>query len=273
MSEVDLLSFDRGSVTAPAGCGKTELIGRALARHKGTKPILILTHTNAGVAALRSRLNLAGVAPMSYRLCTIDGWTMQLASSFPTRSDCNPQGLTLPGSDYLDIRAAAARLLRAGHISDIITATRLIVDEYQDCSAMQHEVVAAAAESIPTCVLGDPLQAIFGFGADPLPSWETTVCERFPTVAELNTWRWINAGEAPLGEWLLQVRRRLLHGEPVDLCCPAVHWVQLDGPNDYPKRLKAACTRPPDRNGPVLIIGYRDTLGILPVPSPLRLST
>lgn len=205
MSEVDLLSFDRGSVTAPAGCGKTELIGRALARHKGTKPILILTHTNAGVAALRSRLNLAGVAPMSYRLCTIDGWTMQLASSFPTRSDCNPDSLTLqnPGSDYLDIRAAAARLLRAGHISDIITATyeRLIVDEYQDCSAMQHEVVAAAAESIPTCVLGDPLQAIFGFGADPLPSWETTVCERFPTVAELNTpWRWINAGEAPLGE-------------------------------------------------------------------------
>ena len=124
---------------------------------------------------------------------------------------------------------------------------------------MQHEVVAAAAESIPTCVLGDPLQAIFGFGADPLPSWETTVCERFPTVAELNTpWRWINAGEAPLGEWLLQVRRRLLHGEPVDLCSGpvSVHWVQLDGPNDYPKRLKAACTRPPDRNGPVLIIGY-----------------
>ena len=52
--EVDLLAIDRGSVTAPAGCGKTHHIAEALTRHGDGKPILILTHTNAGVVALRA---------------------------------------------------------------------------------------------------------------------------------------------------------------------------------------------------------------------------
>jgi len=59
--EVDLLSIDRGSVSAPAGCGKTQVIASALARHAGPKPILVLTHTNAGVMALKGRLTKAGV--------------------------------------------------------------------------------------------------------------------------------------------------------------------------------------------------------------------
>ena len=61
--EIDLLAIDRGSITAPAGCGKTHLIAEALQRHEGEKPILVLTHTNAGVAALRSRMDKAGVSP------------------------------------------------------------------------------------------------------------------------------------------------------------------------------------------------------------------
>ena len=81
--EVDLLSIDRGSVTAPAGCGKTQLIVDALARHHGPKPILVLTHTNAGVMALRSRLKTAEVPTSSYKLATLDGWAMRLAATFP----------------------------------------------------------------------------------------------------------------------------------------------------------------------------------------------
>ncbi len=61
MPEIDLLEISRGTVVAPAGCGKTHLIADALSRHTGTKPILVLTHTNAGVAALRGRLERAGV--------------------------------------------------------------------------------------------------------------------------------------------------------------------------------------------------------------------
>ena len=54
--EIDLLAIDRGTITAPAGCGKTQLIAEALGRHTASKPILVLTHTNAGVAALRAPL-------------------------------------------------------------------------------------------------------------------------------------------------------------------------------------------------------------------------
>ncbi len=84
--DLDLLAIDRGTVTAPAGCGKTHLISQALARHAGPKPILVLTHTNAGVAALRSRLDKAGVRPSYYRLTTIDGWCMRLLTLFPKRA-------------------------------------------------------------------------------------------------------------------------------------------------------------------------------------------
>ena len=38
---IDLLQIEHGAVVAPAGCGKTQLITDALARHQGPKPILV----------------------------------------------------------------------------------------------------------------------------------------------------------------------------------------------------------------------------------------
>ena len=164
---IDLLSIARGTVTAPAGCGKTHLIVDAVTRHGSAKPILILTHTNAGVVALRGRLDRASVPSKAYRLLTIDGWAMRLISTFPKRSAHDPGLLNLahPATDYPNIRVATAKLLKAGHVNDVLAANydRLIVDEYQDCSVRQHALVAYAAQTLPTCVLGDPLQAIFGF--------------------------------------------------------------------------------------------------------------
>ncbi len=261
--DVDLLAIERGSVTAPAGCGKTQLIANALARHVCNKPILVLTHTNAGVVALRRRLNLAGISSRAYRLSTIDGWAMRLIKTFPVRSAHNPNVLNLRnrGCDYPRIREAAARLLNAGHVSDILGASyaRLIVDEYQDCSTRQHAVVASAAETLPTCVLGDPMQAIFGFGDDRLSEWNDEVCACFPPAGELTKpWRWINANAEPLGDWLLDVRGKLSRGEVIDIrTAPAgVCWVQLDGIQDHPKRLEAARAPLLGANDHVLIIGY-----------------
>lgn len=261
-SDVDLLAIERGTVTAPAGCGKTHLIAEALTRHVNTKPILVLTHTNAGVAALRGRLDSAGVPSKAYRLSTIDGWAMRLVSTFPVRSTHSPDILKLanPRTDYPNIRVACANLLKEGHISDILVASyeRLIVDEYQDCSIRQHAIVAHAAQTLPTCVLGDPLQAIFGFGGDDLANWQEDVCTNFPIAGELTTpWRWINANAEPLGHWLLEVRAKLLRGEPIDLrAAPAaVSWVELDGSQDHQRRLAAARVQPPNGEGCVLIIG------------------
>jgi len=259
--QIDLLTIQRGTITAPAGCGKTHLIADALTRHDSAKPMMILTHTNAGVAALRGRLDGLGVPSRAYRLFTIDGWAMRLISMFPQRSahDTALLNLTHPGTDYPNIRVAAARLLKARHINDVLRASydRLIVDEYQDCSVRQHALVAYAAQTLPTVVLGDPLQAIFGFGADNLADWDE-VTKYLPVVGQLNTpWRWINAGAEPLGRWLLEVREKLLRGEPIDLqqAPEGVTWVELDGSDDHAKRLAAARVRAPGRDPCVLIIG------------------
>ncbi|SDP35824.1 DNA helicase-2 / ATP-dependent DNA helicase PcrA [Ralstonia sp. 25mfcol4.1] len=260
--DIDLLQLAGARVEAPAGCGKTQLLTDALARHGLGKPILLLTHTNAGVAALRKRLELAGVDPKRYRLGTVDGWAMKLVATFPMRAGLDPAILAAQRPDYRAIRESAARLLAAGHVCDMLAASyaRLWVDEYQDCSVLQHAIILGAAACVPTCVVGDPLQAIFGFGGDPLASWQGDVCQHFPIGHTLDRpWRWINAGAEELGQWLLHARLLLLNGQPIDLATgpPSVQWVQLDGSaNDHGRLLAAAGTAPPHRDGTVLVIGH-----------------
>lgn len=261
-NEINLLEIDRGLVISPAGCGKTQLITNALIRHNGSKPILVLTHTNAGVAALRSRLDRADVDPSKYRLATIDGWAIRLISTFPERAGHNSSIIMSQKPNYARIREAAAKLISAGHINDIISASyaRLLVDEYQDCSTEQHAIVYYTSHILPTCVLGDPMQAIFGFKDDRLADWNTDVRGHFTTINELNhPWRWSNAGTEALGNWLLEVRKKLESGEPINLkeAPPAVTWVQTDGTaNDHQRLLKAGRVTPPDAKGAVLILGY-----------------
>jgi hypothetical protein len=260
-AELSLLDIDRGLVIAPAGCGKTQLIADALRQHAAKKPILVLTHTNSGVAALRSRLARAGVSPASYRVTTIDAFAIRMISMFPQRAGHDPDIVEGARPNYPAIREAAGGLLEAGHINDILAGNyvRLLVDEYQDCSIGQHAIVVHASAKLPTCVVGDPIQAIFGFGDDPLADWDKDVCGAFPLAGELTRpWRWINAGAEELGEWLLEVRRKLLAGDPIDLtrAPAAVTWIQLDGSRkDHDRLLRAGRTNPPGTNGSVLIIG------------------
>lgn len=275
--EIDLLTVDRGAVTAPAGCGKTHLIANALERHSSSKPVLVLTHTNAGVAALRGRLDKAGVPARAYRLSTIDGWALRLLTLFPKRGghDASILSVSHPASHYPAIRDAACRMLQAGHLNDVLGATydRLIVDEYQDCNIAQHTLVMQAAAVLPTCVLGDPMQAIFTFSG-PMPDWDNDVCGHFPLVGELQTpWRWINAGEEAFGRYLLAIRHILIAGQRVDLTqAPEnVTWVRLDGAQDHVLRLQAGRVGAPGDDGKVLIIadsrnppGQRDFAAQIP---------
>ena len=261
-SEIDLLAITRGTVTAPAGCGKTHLIAETLKRHTGAKPILILTHTNAGVVALRARLDKMGVSAKAYRLSTIDGWAIRMVGYFPGRIEIEPATMRLNEArpDYPKIREAAWRLLKSGHVLDLLEATyaRIIVDEYQDCSIGQHAIMYYAAPALPVCVLGDPMQAIFGWQGNELADWNAHVCTHFPIVGELATpWRWRLAGTEDLGTWLLDARRRLQAGDTVDLTAAPreVSWVNLDGTDDRVRQLRAAQTRALTEDGSVLIIG------------------
>lgn len=261
MKEVpDLLMVERGCVSAPAGCGKTHLIASTLARHDGAKPILVLTHTNAGVSALKKRLDGFAVPSRNYRLATIDGWALQLISTFPQRSGHDPAllELKLPGSDYAALKAHTLSLLKAGHIDDVLKASysRLFVDEYQDCMKPQHDIVVALAGLLPVCVLGDDLQCIFGWSG-PKVDWDSEVLKFFPLIGELDVpHRWHNVGCHELGQWLLDIRPLLRAGKPIDLLTAPkeVEWVEISSPADSVTLLKAARTATPNKGGSVLIL-------------------
>lgn len=248
--EIRLFDFPRGSVTAPAGCGKTQLIADTLAEHREAKPVLVLTHTNAGVAALRNRLKRAGIPGASYDIGTLDGFCIRTISKFPMRSGHNPAILLLLDrrNDYPAIRAAAGQLLSAGHISGVLRATysRVIVDEYQDCNQAQHVIVAWLGQALPTYVLGDPMQAIFGFGGNRLVDWNDDVLPHFPAIGMLNIpWRWRRVGREDIGTWLLQARGLLEAGHSVDLRgAPAdIQWIQTTHANADQQRRNAAMVR------------------------------
>ncbi len=223
----DLTSVRRGLVVAPAGCGKTQTIIEALkAGLDGTT--LVLTHTNAGVSALRERLKKAGVPASAYRLATIDGWSMRLVGNFPQLSGMVIAGLAR--MDYPALRKAALQAVTSTALDRPLLATyqRLIVDEYQDCCHDQHALIVALAQHLPTCVLGDPLQRIFDFSG-PLPDWDTRVAIDFPVVRTFDEpWRWNNAGEGAFGRWILEARQGLLGGTGLDLrgAPPNVIWRQ-----------------------------------------------
>jgi len=222
LSEKDILNTDQGLISAPAGCGKTHLIAETLKNNPADKPILVLTHTNAGVAALNARLERLGVPKNKFQVATIDGWAIKLASSFPMRSQLSTETLKLlnPWADYPKIRNSAATTIQSGHLEHILPANyeRLLVDEYQDCSGTQHNLVMQASNYLPVCAFGDPLQAIFNFGDDRLPNWQKTVCKDLPLIGELNIpWRWKNTGEIEFEKWLLQIRKNRIDKKPIDL--------------------------------------------------------
>lgn len=260
--EYDLFAYARGSITAPAGCGKTQIIADTLTMHSGAKPVLVLTHTNAGVTALRLRMRRGNVPASAYRVGTLDGFAMRLVAMFPMRSGAGPEVLQLrdPAADYVTIRQAALRLLTSGDLHDSLLATYsfLIVDEYQDCNLVQHDFITALSAVLRTCVLGDPMQAIFGFRGNALVDWNGHVLQQFPQIGELNRpWRWINAGTEGFGQWLLECRTTLQAGGSIDLrqAPPQVTWIPLQGATATQQRLTAAMTRAPTPTGQVLVIG------------------
>ncbi len=66
----DLILESRlSSIVAPAGCGKTQLIVNILRRNQ-PKPYLVLTHTTAGVSALKTAYSRAH--PFKKLLCGND---------------------------------------------------------------------------------------------------------------------------------------------------------------------------------------------------------
>lgn len=212
------------SVQLPAGTGKTHLLvdvvaeiatRRAISGH--ARRVLVLTHTNAGVQVIRRRLG-AKLGALTH-VATITSFAFEFVRAYPQLG-----GVTIPEQpDWAQSRLyidAGTRVCRNRHVQQVLTASysHLLVDEYQDCTQIQHELVRELHRAIPhSGVFGDPLQAIFGFDLDaPLASWDEIQREFPDHPVDCVPWRWRDHNPA-LGDWLLDLRSDIRPGATLDL--------------------------------------------------------
>lgn len=214
--DVKAFATERDNVLiAPAGFGKTHTISECLAHTAGKQ--LILTHTQAGVASIRDKLQKSSISKEKYCVETISSFAKRYVLSFSSES-------TLPDETdkkfYPYFIENATKLLSLKLVQDIVrlSYTGLFVDEYQDCTLGQHNLLLILAEILPAHILGDPLQGIFGFAGPLVNLGDTTQMGRFNRIYQLKTpHRWIIGGNEQLGVELLQIREGLLSNLEIDL--------------------------------------------------------
>ncbi|WP_436397715.1 UvrD-helicase domain-containing protein [Roseobacter sp. S98] len=213
---------ENSSIIAPAGFGKTETIAKA-AGH--CRRALILTHTHAGVQAVRARLRKLEVPHGRASVDTFAGWCMKYSNSFPKTAQ--PPG-PLPQGEEWDVLYKGTRdALGVSAVRQIVAASydRVLIDEYQDCNPHQHDVALALSTIVPTTIFGDPMQGIFEFAGASL-DWQTTIFPRFPLIAELKIpHRWEKHNRS-LGEWISETRKRLIAGNDIELDDDRIKWRQ-----------------------------------------------
>ncbi|HEV2160444.1 hypothetical protein [Bradyrhizobium sp.] len=193
-----------GFVEAAAGCGKTEAIVRTVGTYcDGCQ--LVLTHTHAGVDALRQRFRSLGVKRSKYHVDTIAGWAWGWVRLYPGNGGYRG---SIDVAEWTSVYAAMCNLLQKGFVRYGIlnSYTGVIVDEYQDCTASMHALILELRNLLPCRVLGDDLQGIFGF-RDELVGWSDVRGAFGINLGTLDTpHRWIRAGNENLGKWLQNAR-------------------------------------------------------------------
>lgn len=246
------------SVEMPAGAGKTHLLA-ATTKHIidcGGRA-LVLTHTNAGVHAINARLKRFGITK-GVQVSTIASFAFRLARAYPQLGGLRVPKLMVPAQAQYYV-SAAIKVAQSRHIHAVLRAsfTHLLVDEYQDCSETQHAFVLALRAAIPAAgVLGDPLQAIFGFN-ERLADWPT-VQTQFPShPTTIKPHRWSGHNEA-LGKWLLEIRPRMVPGHVVRWTNVALpEGVTFQNISDDPTGVTEAALATRPANETVLIIAPR----------------
>lgn len=207
--EIHLIeSKHNAAIIAPAGHGKTEMITEIVDKLPGKK--LVLTHTNAGVAALAQRLSKKQIKKEKFHLSTISSFCMMWCGAYPKTADVN-SGIGITDNEYYPmVHAGAARIFSHLWARNVIKNTYacVIVDEYQDCVLNQHQIFVEINKTVPVYVLGDPLQAIFGF-KEHLVSWNNMCFDVLRNEIETYPWRWEKTNPA-LGRYLSTVRQELL---------------------------------------------------------------
>lgn len=214
MDYAGFVSKAKSFIVAPAGYGKTYAIAECLKHTNGKQ--LILTHTHAGVASLKEKIRNQGIKNNQYLVETITSFAQKYVDAFYCDNDIPEQDDA--SAYYPFIIDKAKKLFKITPIRDVIEATYsgLFVDEFQDCTIRQYDLINVLAEILPTHVLGDYLQGIFDFNGETLIDFDRDLSdfEQFPDLVE--PWRWKDSNP-DLGENLQVIRGLLEESESIDL--------------------------------------------------------
>lgn len=198
------------AIIAPAGHGKTEMIADIVEYSNGKQ--LLLTHTNAGVDALEKRLRKREISKDKYTILTIAAFCIKWCVSYPGTASfditLSPLCKGTQNLYYEQLYLGTAKVFENKWAGSVLSSSysSVIVDEYQDCTKTQHEIILSINKFLPVHVLGDPLQGIFDW-AGPLVDWNAL---EIPVVeVATKPWRWEKTNPA-LGAYLKNIRTQLL---------------------------------------------------------------
>lgn len=204
-----ILSKQNAAIIAPAGHGKTEMVADIVSCSIGKQ--LVITHTNAGVESLKKRFLKKNIKKNLSNITTIASYCMRWCNAYPNNAKFD---ISLdPHKDakiyYLSIYNGMLNLLDCEFVRTIIKSTYcgVIVDEYQDCTDLQHRIFLKLNTFMRVIIFGDPLQAIFSFGREKCIDWNNIGYEIINIRTE--PWRWINTNQE-LGSYLSDIRIKLL---------------------------------------------------------------
>jgi DNA helicase-2/ATP-dependent DNA helicase PcrA len=206
----EIFALPTAAIIAPAGHGKTEMIVDMVDHSDGKQ--LLLTHTNAGVDALQKRLKRRNISKSKYAISTIAAFCIRWGMAYRNTATIDVT-LSPYKSDsqayYAQFYDGAKAIFHNEWAQKVLQSTYagIIVDEYQDCLMVHHEMFQAISHYLPVRVLGDPLQGIFAFSSQSLVDWNNL---DFPII-QINTypWRWQKTNPT-LGQYLNDVRSALL---------------------------------------------------------------
>ena len=225
LSPQEIYALGNVSVVAPAGYGKTQIIAQIAGLGRRT---LILTHTHAGVHAIKERLKRLSVPASAVSVDTVAGWSMRYSHAFPKVAR-PPEDMPSSGQEWDQLYTGARNALNVSAIKEVILSSydRILIDEYQDCPPLQHNLAIELSKIVPTTIFGDPMQGVFEFAGANL-SWEEEIYNHFPLATELEIpHRWAETNP-DLGEWIAEVREKLIAGEQIDLQDPRINFRLAD---------------------------------------------
>lgn len=269
----EFVKAPKSLLIAAAGHGKTQAIAECVQLCPVGKCQLILTHTHAGIASIKAKMRKLEVDVNKYHIETITSFAQQYVFAF-ARTDSLPE---VTDKVYFHlVLDTALKLFSNPHILDVIrlSYSGLFVDEYQDCDETQHKIVMNLGRVLPTHILGDELQGIFGFNSE-LVDFERDLPDfiRFDLLRK--PWRWYQEGNCKeLGDRILDYRTRLMSDNKtiqlvsdssshIEVCLSHYEALDYNPKSNYYRQLAYLLRKYDSESLLVIFPSYKDEKGIL----------